>query len=410
MSSDTELIESFFIANYISILYIIPIIVLLCGAMLYFFRWSDYMLPLRIMKRKQAEAQQNQDKEWPKLSVIVPANEQAALLAENLPKILDQVYPDFEVIVVDEASTDETAELIKQLQLKYRNLRRTFIPFTATDICKRKLSITLGVRAARSEWAIITTASSSPVSRLWLQKLAEEIDENVDIILGYGNYVDEQSAYSQRAIFERMWTQLRCFSAAEKGTAIGGDETCFCIRKSSFLAHKGYADKLQNDFGESHLLIQTLAKKGNTRLALSPEAKMIEELPLELLWQNIQIYYRETLKYSTLRTKMYLKREGIASLIVYLLAITFSTYLMLRCFQTFTLCDYNLKMLYIDAVMLVFLATFVFLPVTMLRKCTKVLNEPKYGWTFIHYILTRPFSNLALKIQRWKLQREFNRS
>ena len=410
MNSFTESVKQILIDNYIPMLYIIPIIVLLCVIIIYFSRWRDYRLPQRIAKRKVTSGADTEEKIWPKLSIIVPANEQADLLAVNLPKLLDQVYPNFEVIVVDETSTDETAELIKQLQLKYRNLRRTFVPLTATDICKRKLSITLGVRAARSEWAIITTAAATPVSRLWLQKIAEEIEDGVDIIMGYSNYQDDDSDLSHRAIFERFWNQLRCFSAAEKGIAIGGDETCFCVRKSAFLDHKGYADKLQNDFGESHLLIQTLAEKNNTRLALAPEAKITEELPIDILWRNSRIYFRETLRHSSKKTHLYLLREGIASSLIFACIFCFCMYIAIRCFQLLSVCDYNLNYLYIDGIMLVLLASFVILPLSMFRRCTTMLNEQISIGRMMGYALTRPFTNLSLKCQRWKLRKEFARN
>lgn len=394
----------------VTAVYVIPAIVLLCALLLYVVRWRDYLLPQRIAA-KNADENLNDipEQDWPRLSVIVPSNDQAELLLKNLPKILEQDYPNFEVIVVDEASTDETEEVIKQLQLKYRNLRRTFVP-ASSDICRRKFSITLGVRATRSEWSVITNASASPVSSLWLKSLAAEIDDDTDVILGYGTYTDDGTSYSARVIFEHLWMQLRCFRSAVSAKAIGGDKTNFCVRKSAFLANKGYADNLQNDFGESHLLIQTLSEKGNTKVVVSKDATMTEELPLQLVWRNMEVYYRETLRQSSRTTRWYLLREGFASLLVYLLTLCPFVYLAFRLLQILLYHDFTLYYFYLDVVLLLLIVAVVALPIRMLRKCTDLLDAPLYRWRLIGYALIRPFHNLSLKHRRWTLRKDFIRS
>jgi cellulose synthase/poly-beta-1,6-N-acetylglucosamine synthase-like glycosyltransferase len=77
----------------------------------------------------------------PKISVVIPANNQAQELYNNIETILKQDYPNFEVVIVDESENTETKEFVEKLQKKYKNLRKTFVPQTFRNICKRKFSI-----------------------------------------------------------------------------------------------------------------------------------------------------------------------------------------------------------------------------------------------------------------------------
>ena len=53
------------------------------------------------------------------VSIIICSRNEAANLVKNLPKVLNQNYLNFELILVDDASTDNTEEIIKEFKEKY---------------------------------------------------------------------------------------------------------------------------------------------------------------------------------------------------------------------------------------------------------------------------------------------------
>lgn len=118
-------------------------------------------------------------------SVIIAVYDQAPELAEHLPSLLAQQYEDYEVIVVDESSTDETADVLKQMKDSHPQLYTTFLPKYHFQKNRRRLACTIGVKAAKHEWVIIADISTPPPSPQWLEELAQQADSTTTLMLGY---------------------------------------------------------------------------------------------------------------------------------------------------------------------------------------------------------------------------------
>jgi glycosyltransferase involved in cell wall biosynthesis len=68
------------------------------------------------------------DAECPTVSILVAARDEAAGLARSLPTLLAQDYPHYEVIVVDDRSSDSTPRILEEFARLHKNLR--VIPLT----------------------------------------------------------------------------------------------------------------------------------------------------------------------------------------------------------------------------------------------------------------------------------------
>lgn len=121
-----------------------------------------------------------------KFSVVMTVYDNALELEEHLPAFLTQDYQEgYEVIVVDESSTDNTDDILKLQMQNDPKLYKTFLPKPNINVTRKKLALTIGVKAAKNEWVILSDIQSYPTSETWLKEIAESIDSNSDIILGY---------------------------------------------------------------------------------------------------------------------------------------------------------------------------------------------------------------------------------
>lgn len=121
-----------------------------------------------------------------KFSVVMTVYDNATELEEHLKDFLTQDFQEgYEVIVVDESSSDNTDNVLKLHMQQYPQLYKTFLPKPNRNVSRRKLALTIGVKAAKNEWVIFTDIHSYPPSQTWLAELAEALDSANDLYLGY---------------------------------------------------------------------------------------------------------------------------------------------------------------------------------------------------------------------------------
>lgn len=382
-------------------------------------RWRDYLLPARLARSAAegpAEVPAGDDRQGltglvapslvpPRVSIVVPCCNRAEALDRNLPELLSQSFADYEVVIVDEASTDDTRDVIAACAKRYPNLRHTFVPVTARYVDRRKLAITLGIRAARAPWVVLTTADSRPASADWLAAMARHFDDAHDFVIGYANYEDDGTPAARRAIYERLRRQLTDFRAAAAGRAIGGDIANMAVRKSWFISQKGYADSLTVACGEDDLLIDALATPGRTAIAVGAAATVHEALPPVAVIDSERRARYETRHRLSRRGRCFAVREAAAAWATWGFALAAVCYAGLRGLTLALAPTYHSVDLPADAVFVVTLAAAITLPTVFLHRTATALGERGFSFTLLaHYALAAPWRGALLR-WRWRLSR-----
>lgn len=119
-------------------------------------------------------------------SVIMTVYDQAHELEEKLPAFLKQEYePGYEVIIVDESSTDDTPDVLKLLKNEYECLYSTFLPKPSAQTFRRKLALNIGFKASHYEYVIITKPNAAPADTDVFKAIAEVLETDAALTLGY---------------------------------------------------------------------------------------------------------------------------------------------------------------------------------------------------------------------------------
>ena len=126
------------------------------------------------------------NKDERRFSVIMAVYDQAYELKENLTAFLTQQYqPGYQVVIVDESSTDETPDILKLYKKDYANLYSTFLPKSKGYALSKKQAYNIGIKAATNDWLIFTNANYAPVNADILQAINNQFDDTADLTLGY---------------------------------------------------------------------------------------------------------------------------------------------------------------------------------------------------------------------------------
>lgn len=237
----------------------------------------------------------------PQVSIILTPHDNAALLEKHLPALLYQKYkPGYQVIVVVEQNDHETEDALKRIDHAYRQqpqdatLYVTSIPDTSRYVSRKKLAITIGVKAAKTEWLLLTEPYTAPTTDQWLATMARNCTEENNLVIGYTHYEPSTSAYRR---FERFHTAAYLMREDLRGTAYRTNGSNLMFRKSEFMAQEGYVGNLELVRGEYDFLVNKFARKGATALETDPKAWMAEDEPSKTTWMHKHVFYVETKKH-----------------------------------------------------------------------------------------------------------------
>lgn len=252
------------------------------------------------------------------VSVIICARNEAENLEVNLPFILEQDYPDYEVIVVNDCSNDNTEIVLTKYQNKYKNLKITNILEDKKFTHGKKLALTVGIKAAKNDIILLTDADCKPLSNKWIEKIANNFNREKSIVLGYGKYSRKKGFLNSYIRFDTMWIALQYFCFAMIGKPYMGVGRNLAYRKSLFFEKKGFANHYHILSGDDDLFINENATKENTAIEYSLVSHT-ESIPKKRFneWFNQKKRHLSTGKYYKGKHKFLIGTEFISRVLFY---------------------------------------------------------------------------------------------
>lgn len=262
--------------NILSIVFI----ALGAAAIAIFWLLTVYRNKLSVVSRRAAadgekltdESQNGAPAAMPGLSLIVYVRDNARDLEEMLPLVLNQDYPGpTEVIVVNDGSSEDVKDVVKLQSANNDNLYQTFVPEEAHNLSRKKLAISLGIKAARYHYIVVTSAVSRPNSNKWLRAIGRHFAAGKDVVLGWA---DIDGLAGEMTRFDEAATAVTWLSEAITGKPYRGCGYNIAYSRKVFFDNKGFSSSLNLHNGEDDIFINDVATHRNTAVELSPESRV----------------------------------------------------------------------------------------------------------------------------------------
>lgn len=207
------------------------------------------------------------------VTILVTARNKFKLLKVLIPKLFEQDYPKFEVLIVNDQSTDRTKRLLEDLMAHYPKLRSVTITYTPKHVTAKKFALTLGIKVAKNDVILFTEADCIPQSNQWLRKMTAPIrEEGKTFAIGFAGVQKEGNSLNSWIQFETILRALFTFSFGLWKSPFTGTGKNLSYRKSFFMDKKGFRGFWNTEGGEDSLWINTHATGANSKVVINPEA------------------------------------------------------------------------------------------------------------------------------------------
>lgn len=245
--------------------------------------------------------------ELPPVSVVICARNEYHHLVKHLPRVLEQDYPVFEVVVVNDCSNDETADWLDDQARLHKHLKVVQMRQSLNFFQGKKFPLSMGIKSARHEWLLLTDADCQPESNHWLRNMASAYTTDTDLVLGYGAYKQKPGILNMLIRFDTLHIGMQYLSMALAGNPYMGVGRNLSYRKSVFIHNKGFTAHYKIPSGDDDLFVSQIARKKNTAIVINEGARTLSE-PHTFFgaWFRQKKRHLSTAKYYKWPTRFYL--------------------------------------------------------------------------------------------------------
>ncbi len=269
-----------------------------------------------------ASPSENKNSETYPVSLIVCAKNESGNLKKNIPFWLDQEYPNFEIILINDASYDDSLEVMESFAKNNSNIKIVDVENNEAFWGSKKYALTLGIKKASHQRLIFTDADCKPASKNWLQEMANCFSKEKQLVLGFGTYKKFSGPLNKLIRFETFMTAVQYFSYVKNGIPYMGVGRNLAYTSAIFFDNRGFMSHMDIKSGDDDLFINEVANKTNTAICFSKDSFTISE-PKKTWkeWIHQKSRHISTAKHYKKKHKFLLGLHFVSNLLFWLLAI-----------------------------------------------------------------------------------------
>jgi glycosyltransferase involved in cell wall biosynthesis len=211
------------------------------------------------------------------VSVVICAHNEYHHLKESLPLILEQDYPDYEVLVVDYSSDDDTRYLLADLEEKFPHLKTISIKEELNFFSGKKFPLSIGIKSAKHDLVLLTNPECKPASKDWVRLMQSAFTPKIEVVVGYGPYLRSPGFLNKLIRFDTAHIAIQYLSYALAGVPYMGVGRNLSYRKQVFYKNNGFISHYRIHSGDDNLFVNRVASKSNTAIMVDPGSHTLSD-------------------------------------------------------------------------------------------------------------------------------------
>ena len=298
---------------------------------LYHFRTGRYGLKRK--KGDEDEGETQVPEKLPAVSVVLTARNDATWLRENLVYLLEQDYPNFEVVVVDYLSQDDTPYVLKLLKDYYPHLK--IVPFKedVNLFQGKKYPLSIGIKSAKNDILMLADPDCTPKNLHWLRGMVKgysfdkdakhsdsktNSNQAIKIVLGYCGVKRTKTLLGTLQQYDALYYGASYLGSALLGHPYTGSgrnlsyRRSFFFKRGAFISHYDVAD------GSDDLFVYQNADSHNTAICIDSDACLTAEPKKSFaLWHDDRRHRVATRNRHSLGSRLHEDLPYLANLLFY---------------------------------------------------------------------------------------------
>jgi glycosyltransferase involved in cell wall biosynthesis len=235
---------------------------------------------------------------FPPVSVVLVTKDEQENLKERLPVILEQQYPDFEVVIVNNASSDETEFVLKVFQKIYPQLKVVNLYSEAPNkFLGKKYPLSIGIKSAKNDCVLLTNVNCVPNSLFWIMNMVRGLSQTRNTIIGFNFYEREKTLFNSLVQYDTIINAINYGGMALLGNPYKATGDNIIISREEFFNSGSFLSLYNVACGDMELYVNRITKGKKTSVILNEEAYIKTETPQSFsLWcrykkRNIKTAY-----------------------------------------------------------------------------------------------------------------------
>lgn len=213
----------------------------------------------------------------PSVSVVMVVHNESEFLKKSMPYLLEQDYPDFEVVVVDYMSTDDTHYVLHICAENYPQLKPITLKHDVNMFQGKKYPLSIGVKSATKDVILLTEAESVPKSFDWISNMVQGYSGGTQMVIGYNLVKGNGTLLGAFQQYENMAYNASYIGAALMGNPYTATGRNLSYRRDFFFKQGGFISHYSIPDGADDLFVNQNANSRNSALILNSEASVISE-------------------------------------------------------------------------------------------------------------------------------------